>query len=84
MAVDPSWNRRGVGRALVDAAAARLGADGVRVLHVKTLGPAHPDPGYAGTRVFHQEVGFVPLDETQDPWPGQPCPLMARWPGGTR
>jgi GNAT superfamily N-acetyltransferase len=83
MAVDPAWHRRGVGRALVDAVATQLGADGVQVLHVKTLGPAHPDPGYAGTRAFYEAAGFLPLEETHDLWPGTPCLLMARWLPGT-
>lgn len=78
MAVSPSWHRRGVGRALVDAVAADLGADGCRLLHVKTLGAEHPDLGYAATRSFYRSVGFLPLEETTDLWPRHPCLLMVK------
>jgi hypothetical protein len=46
---------------------------------VKTLGEAHPDQGYAGTREFYRSVGFLPLEETGDLWPGTPCLIMVRW-----
>jgi GNAT superfamily N-acetyltransferase len=79
MAVAPSWHRRGVGRALVTSIASDLGADGCQALQVKTLGAAHPDPGYARTRAFYRSVGFLPLEETTDLWPGQPCLIMVKW-----
>ncbi|MEV4074204.1 GNAT family N-acetyltransferase [Nonomuraea fuscirosea] len=79
MAVAPSWHRRGVGRTLVDMLAANVAADGCHMLHVKTLGAAHPDRGYAHTRAFYHSVGFLPLEETGDLWPGTPCLIMARW-----
>jgi GNAT superfamily N-acetyltransferase len=52
IAVDPHAHRRGAGRALVAALEADLIAEGARFLQVKTLGPGHPDPGYARTRQF--------------------------------
>ncbi|HVV20350.1 MAG TPA: GNAT family N-acetyltransferase [Pseudonocardiaceae bacterium] len=79
MAVDPSWHRRGVGRALVDAVVADLVRDGCRLLRVKTLGPSHPDTGYALTRAFYRAMGFLPVEETADLWPGNPCLIMVRW-----
>jgi ribosomal protein S18 acetylase RimI-like enzyme len=78
MAVDPSWHRRGVGSALVAAIETHLGAEGIRLLHVKTLGASDPDPGYARTRAFYQSVGFLPLEETRDLWPGTPCLIMVK------
>ena len=78
MAVDPSWHRRGVGRALVATVMADLGADGCTMLQVKTLGSTHPDQGYALTRAFYRAVGFLPLEETSDLWPGNPCLIMVR------
>jgi GNAT superfamily N-acetyltransferase len=47
MGVRLPWQRRGIGRALVERAAANARATGCSLLHVKTLGPSHPDPGYA-------------------------------------
>jgi GNAT superfamily N-acetyltransferase len=78
MAVTPSWHRRGVGRALVAAVEADLGADGCRLLQVKTLGATHPDPGYARTRAFYRAVGFLPLEETAALWPENPCLIMVK------
>ncbi|MEV4290293.1 GNAT family N-acetyltransferase [Nonomuraea bangladeshensis] len=79
MAVAPSWHRRGVGRALVGAVIAEVRPDGCRMLQVKTLGARHPDPGYARTRAFYRAVGFLPLEETDDLWPGNPCLIMVKW-----
>jgi GNAT superfamily N-acetyltransferase len=79
MAVDPRLHRRGVGRALVTALEADLIADGCRLLQVKTLGPSHPDAGYALTRQFYAGLGFLPLEELADLWgPENPCLLMVK------
>jgi ribosomal protein S18 acetylase RimI-like enzyme len=78
LAVAPRQHRRGAGRALIAALEADLIADGVRFLQVKTLGPAHPDPGYARTRQFYAAVGFEPLEEIHGLWPDNPCLIMIR------
>ena len=78
MAVDPALHRHGVGRALVEALERDLIADHVRLLQVKTLGPSHPDPGYARTRMFYEGMGFAPLEEIPDLWPGNPCLIMVK------
>jgi GNAT superfamily N-acetyltransferase len=78
MAVDPSWHRRGAGRALVAALESDLAADGVEFLQVKTQGPGRPDAGYAKTRQFYASVGFQPLEEIYGLWPGLPCLIMIK------
>jgi GNAT superfamily N-acetyltransferase len=78
MAVAPAVHRRGVGRALVAALENDLIADGVELLQVKTLGPSHPDAGYIRTRQFYASMGFRPLEEIHDLWPGNPCLIMAK------
>lgn len=78
MAVARSLHRGGVGRALVNALERELIADGVNFLQVKTLGPSHPDLGYAKTRLFYQALGFTPLEEIHDLWPGNPCLVMIK------
>jgi uncharacterized damage-inducible protein DinB len=47
-------------------------------LQVKTLGPSHPDAGYKKTRQFYSSMGFQPLEEIPDLWPGNPCMLMIK------
>ena len=78
MAVDPAVHRQGAGRALVTALESDLIADGFEFLQVKTLGPAHPDPGYARTRQFYASVGFQPLEEITGLWPDNPCLIMIK------
>lgn len=78
MAVDPAVHRQGAGRALIAALEADLAADRVEFLHVKTLGPALPDPGYARTRQFYASAGFQPLEEITGLWPGNPCLIMIK------
>jgi GNAT superfamily N-acetyltransferase len=79
MGVLPAWHRRGVGRALVERAAAHARAEGFSLLHVKTLAPSDPDPGYAATRAFYAAMGFRPLEVFPEHWgPDDPCLLMVR------
>ncbi|GAA1588196.1 MULTISPECIES: GNAT family N-acetyltransferase [Kribbella] len=76
MAVGPDHHREGVGRALVNQLLTELRRDGCEVLQVKTLGPSHPDPGYAATRKFYRAMGFRPVEELQGLWGSNPCLLM--------
>ncbi len=79
MAVQPDLHRAGVGRALVQSLEADLAASGCKLLQVKTLGPSHPDPGYALTRAFYDAMAFLPLEELHDLWDqGNPCLIMVK------
>jgi GNAT superfamily N-acetyltransferase len=78
LAVEPGLHRRGVGRALMAAAEARLTGTAVRLFHVKTLGPSDPDEHYARTRAFYESLGFLPLEELADLWPGNPCLILVK------
>jgi GNAT superfamily N-acetyltransferase len=78
MAVAGSWHRRGVGRALVRLAESIVRGDGGAMLSVKTLGPSHPDVGYGLTRAFYQACGFLPIEELDDLWPGNPCLILVK------
>ena len=50
-----------------------------RLLTVKPLSSADPDPGYAATRRFYEAEGFLPVAELPLHWgPDNPCLLMAR------
>ena len=78
IAVAPAHHRRGVGRALIDAAEADARSTGARLLQVKTLGPSRPDPGYDKTRMFYLAAGFLRLEELLDLWEGNPCLVMVK------
>jgi GNAT superfamily N-acetyltransferase len=78
LAVHPAWHRRGIGRALLTTAESALETDGCRFLQVKTLGPSRPDDGYAKTRAFYAAVGFTPLEEMLELWPGNPCLICVK------
>ena len=66
---------RGIGSALLAAAEQWALARGVRMLHVKTLGPSRPSRGYDQTRRFYVARGFVPLEETTVFW-GEDNPTL--------
>jgi GNAT superfamily N-acetyltransferase len=79
MGVRRAWHRRGIGRALIEAAAQLANCQGARFLTVKTLSPSNPDPNYAATRLFYEAMGFVPIEEFQALWNADnPCLLMLR------
>lgn len=79
MGVLPEYHRRGVGRLLLAAAEAHLIAEGTIFLQVKTLSDKHPDAGYAQTRSFYLEMGFVLLEEFPDLWGDHnPCWQMVK------
>jgi GNAT superfamily N-acetyltransferase len=78
MGVRRAQHRRGLGTALLETAEAYLAARGVEYLQVKTLGPSHPDSGYARTRAFYEARGFVSLEEIHGLWERNPCQLMVK------
>ncbi|HEX6990083.1 MAG TPA: GNAT family N-acetyltransferase [Bacillota bacterium] len=79
MGVRRAFHRQGIGRHLVDAAAAEARALGRRLLTVKTLSPRHPSPEYAATRSFYRAMGFQAVEEFPTLWgEHNPCLLMAK------
>ena len=79
MGVRPTHHRQGIGRALVEAAVSWCRRRGIRYLHVKTLGPSRPDPGYDATRTFYEAVGFVALEELHGLWDeGNPTLILVK------
>jgi GNAT superfamily N-acetyltransferase len=67
MAVAPAFHRRGVGHALVDAAAGACRQSGRKYLFVATLHPDDPYEPYQGTRRFYESMRFVYVLEEQTP-----------------
>jgi ribosomal protein S18 acetylase RimI-like enzyme len=79
MAVHPQAQRGGIGRALVEAAEAHARGLGLEYMQVKTLGPSHPDEGYARTRLFYEALGFRPLEEFKQIWDeNNPCLVLVK------
>ena len=75
----PSHHRRGVGQRMQELAEAVLGADGVRVLQVKTLADTVDHQPYARTRAFYRAMGFVPLEVFPTLWqPWNPCLVLVK------
>jgi len=79
IAVLPEWHRHGVGGALLEHTEAYALGKGFEILHVKTLAPCDPDPGYAATRAFYLAWGFQPLEVLPQVWgPENPCLLLVK------
>ena len=79
MAVHPQAQRGGIGRALVEAADVHARGLGLEYMQVKTLGPSHPDEGYAHTRAFYEALGFRSLEEFTQIWDeNNPCLVMVK------
>jgi len=76
MGVELALHRQGVGRELVRWARGASRALGARWLHVKTRGPATPDPGYERTRAFYLAQGFEPLFESRTLWGAENAALI--------
>ncbi len=76
--VDRGAHGSGVGSAMLAAIEADAIGRGVKLLEVKTLGPSHPDEGYARTRHFYEKWGFLALEETELWGEGNPCLIMVK------
>lgn len=77
MGVRREYHRQGLGRALMETCVQRTRAEGRRYLTVKTLDASKEDAGYAGTRAFYGQMGFIPLEVFPTLWDAEnPCLLM--------
>jgi len=76
MAVDSAHHRHGIGRKLIGWALEWCAAQGAAWLHVKTRGPAPPDPDYEKTRRFYRAVGFDALFESTTLWGPEDAALI--------
>jgi len=82
MGVIESQHRKGIGKLLVEKAESYLLDISISFLQVKTLSPAHPDKGYANTRLFYQSIGFTPIEEFKKLWnEANPALMMMKYLG---
>ena len=73
----PDYRSKGIGTMLLNQVQDDLGKE-VRLLHMKTLAPSHPDPNYVETRAFWKAKGFVPM-EAHELWGEEnPCLVMVK------
>lgn len=81
LAVLPKYRNKGVGSKLV-LESLKLLKGGCKICEVKTLAETHKDPGYAKTRNFYKELGFISL-EVIYPYPGwdkdSPCQIFVKF-----
>lgn len=75
--VHPEHRGKGLGSALLKAVESSLDGS-VRLLHMKTLAPTHPDPNYAETRAFWKAKGFIPMDAHELWGEENPCLIMVK------
>lgn len=79
LGVLPDRHRRGIGRALVEAADRHAGARGFRFLTVKTVSPTVDHEPYERTRRFYRALGFLPVEDMPNPCsPDNPLLLLIR------
>ena len=68
IAIKRAYHGSGIGTKLINWAESWCREKGVSWFHVKTRGPATPDPNYEKTRKFYEARGFVPLFESLAIW----------------
>lgn len=75
MAVHADLRGQGIGRQLIERLRKALQAQGYRLLLVSTLAPSYegdtggqPEEGYAATRAFYHQVGFLDICEVPLYW----------------
>ncbi len=80
LGVKKEYQGRGIGKKLVQESVRQIEKQ-YKVCQVKTLSETHPDEGYAKTRNFYKQLGFIAL-ETIQPYPGwskeDPCQIFVK------
>lgn len=76
IAVDGTRHRAGIGSKLVAWSEQWCREHSAAWFHVKTRGPATPDPGYERTRQFYLAQGFTPLFESLTLWGPEDAALV--------
>lgn len=79
MGILEAFHAQGIGRELVDQMAARMRAEGVQFMTVKTLADTRECPSYEKTRLFYNRMGFVELEIINEIWgDDNPCAYMVK------
>jgi N-acetylglutamate synthase-like GNAT family acetyltransferase len=81
LAVQPEYQHKGYGSAIVNFIIIELKSMGIRLLEVKTLSPEVNYAPYEPTRRFYDKSGFLLMDII-DPYPGwepgNPCAVYVK------
>ena len=77
MGINKNYNRKGIGKSLVNKCIEWCKENSIEFLQVKTLDSSNPDKNYAKTRLFYESIGFRPLECFPTLWDkSNPCLLM--------
>lgn len=79
MGILQSHHRLGIGRELVNRAAAHYAGKGFAFMTVKTVAEPAGDAEYASTRAFYRAMGFLPLEVFPLLWDAHtPCLFLCK------
>lgn len=73
----PDYRNNRVGTRLLKVVESSLPGE-VKLLHMKTLAPSHPDEFYKETRAFWEAKGFIPMDAHELWGSDNPCQVMVK------
>lgn len=80
MGILKEFQRKGLGKVLIDEAKAFCQKNRMEILTVKTLDASREDRAYDQTRRFYESVGFKPLEVFPTLWDeSNPCLFMAKF-----
>jgi len=77
MGVLPDYRNMGLGTRLLEKVESSLSNE-IRLIHMKTLAPSHPDESYRETRAFWEAKGFIPMDAHELWGDANPCQVMVK------
>lgn len=83
LGIKKEYHRKGIGTQMSQYTEKWAQAQKIRYVQVKTLSADHPDKFYLRTRLFYEQIGFVPLEVFPTLWGIEnPCLLMVKKIGG--
>lgn len=79
MGIKQEYQRKGIGKKLLEEAELKLKEIGIKLLHLKTLGSSNDNKNYKATRKFYRSMGYIAMDEFPEIWSEEePCMIMVK------